>query len=148
MNFTECIENSSVKLDIEGKTKNDIIIELVDMLYGAGKIEDRDSVLKAVFDREQQMSTGLQFGVAMPHGRTDTIEKMVVAIGLKKDGADFDSLDGKKSKIFVMTVSSVLHADEHIEFLGAISSVLMHSSARKSLLRVRSKEELVDILVG
>ncbi len=147
MNFTECLEDCYVKFDIVGEAKSDVITELVDLLVAADKIKDRDAVLKAVFDREQQMSTGLQFGVAMPHGKSDTVEKMLVVIGLKKKGVDFDSLDGKPSKIFIMTVSSVLHANEHIEFLAAISSMLMRSSVRKALLKVETKQELLDVLV-
>ena len=148
MNFTECLENSCVRFDIVGETKNDIITELVDLLDSADKIKDRDSVINAVFDRERQMSTGLQSGVAMPHGKTDTVDKMVVAIGLKKGGVDFDSLDGKPSEIFVMTVSSVLRANEHIEFLGEISRVFQHSSIRKSILKVRNKKELIELMIN
>lgn len=148
MNFVECLENSCVKLDIAGVTKSDIITELVDLLYKDSKIKDREAVLKVVFDREEQMSTGLQFGVAMPHGKTDTVDEMVVAIGLKKEGVDFDSLDGKPSKIFVMTISSVLHANEHIDFLSAVSNVLTHSSKRKAVLKVKSKQELINIMAN
>jgi PTS system nitrogen regulatory IIA component len=146
MNFTECLENSSVKLEIEGETKNDIITELVDLLYSEGKIKDRAEVLKVVFDRERQMSTGLQYGVAMPHGKTDTVDRMVVAIGLKKEGVDFDSLDGKPTRIFTMTISSSLHANEHIEFLAAVSSVFTHSSKRKDVLKVKNKKELIKLM--
>ena len=148
MDFIEYLDNSCVEFNIAGEAKSDIITELVDLLDKGGKINDREAVLKSIFDREQQMSTGLQSGVAMPHGKTDTVDKMVVAVGLKKDGVDFDSLDGKPSKIFVMTVSSVLHANEHIEFLGEISRVLMRSSIRKALLKVRSKQEFIELMIN
>lgn len=148
MNFTECLQNSCITLDIKSETKSEIITELVDLLDVAGKITDRAAVLKAVFEREEQVSTGLQLGVAMPHGKTVALREMIVAIGLKKGGVDFDSLDGKPSNIFVMTVSSVLNANEHIEFLGAVSSVLTHSAIRKSILKVQSREELIELLKG
>ncbi|MCK5528349.1 MAG: PTS sugar transporter subunit IIA [Kiritimatiellae bacterium] len=148
MNFAECLQNSCITLDIKGETKSEIITELVDLLDVAGKITDRAAVLKAVFDREEQVSTGLQLGVAMPHGKTVALREMIVAVGLKKGGVDFDSLDGKPSNIFIMTVSSVLNANEHIEFLGAMSSMLTHSAIRKAVLNSQSSQELIDVLKG
>ena len=83
-----------------------------------GQIEDKDTVLKAVLEREAQMSTGMQLGVAIPHCKTTAVDGIVTALAIKKEGVDFSSLDGELSKIFVMTVSSTLRAGPHIEFLA------------------------------
>jgi PTS system nitrogen regulatory IIA component len=140
------LRDGSVKLELEGETKEAVLRELVDLLFAEGKIRDRDSVLRAVLERERQMSTGMQYGVAIPHGKTDAVDGIVTAVALKRDGVDFRSLDGKPSKIFIMTISSTLRAGPHIEFLAEISRVLMRPSVRKRLLKAQSQEEILGIL--
>ncbi len=147
MELSEYLKNSSVTLDIKSDKKEDIISELVNLLYEDKAIADKANILESVLDRESQMSTGLQSGIAMPHGRTSAIDKMVVAIGIKKDGVDFDALDGKPSKIFIMTISPVLQVDEYMEFLRAISNILMHSTVRNALLKAKNREELINIIL-
>lgn len=148
MDYAECLRNGCVKLDIAGETKEEIINELVDLLYKEGKIKDKEPILKAVLDREQQMSTGMQYGVAIPHAKTDAVDGIVTAVALKKSGVDFASLDGKPTKIFIMTVSSILRAGPHIEFLAEVSKVLMRPSMRKLLLKAKSRDEVLSILTG
>jgi len=146
MDYTQCLKDGCVKLDIAGETKAEITNELVELLFQEGKIKDKEPVLAAVLSREKQMSTGMQYGVAIPHGKTDAVEGVVTAVALKKSGVDFASLDGKPTHIFIMTISSTLRAGPHIEFLAAISKVLMRPSLRKRLLKAETREEILAIL--
>lgn len=146
MDYAQCLRNGCVKLEIAAGTKEEIIGELVDALVREGKIEDREAVLAAVLNRERQMSTGMQYGVAIPHGKTDAVEDVLTVVAIKRDGVDFASLDGKPARIFIMTVSSTLRAGPHIEFLAQVSKALMRPSVRKRLLEAETKEEILDIL--
>lgn len=146
MEYKKCLHEGCVKVDLESDDKAGIINEMVDLLVSEGKITDRDGVLKAVFDREAQMSTGMQYGVAIPHGKSMNVDEVVTAVALKKEGVDFESLDGKASRIFIMTISSPLRAGPHIEFLAEISKVLTRPSVRKRLLKARTRDEILEIL--
>jgi fructose-specific phosphotransferase system IIA component len=146
MNVKRLITEDAIILDLKGSTKDEIIREMIDFLVGIGRIKDRDAALKAVLEREQKMSTGMQHGIAIPHGKTDTVDKLVTALAMKRVGVDFGSMDGKPSTIFVMTLSSVSRTGPHIQFLSEISQVLNDPLKRERLLQAQSAKEAVEIL--
>ena len=148
MNLRKVIEPETVWVDLKADTKQGIIEEMIDRLVAAGKIKDRDAVLAAVMDRESKMSTGMQNGVAIPHGKTDAVESLVVAFGLNKQGVDFDSMDGSPCTIFIMTLSPITRAGPHIQFLAEISRLISQPAERERLLAATTHGEIYEILTG
>lgn len=148
MNLRKLLSEDAIILELKGNTKSEIIQEMVDLLVAKGRIKDRDAALKAVLDREQKMSTGMQHGIAIPHGKTDSVEKLVTAMAFKKSGVDFGSMDGKPSTIFVMTLSSVSRTGPHIQFLSEISQVLNDPERRERLLQARDSAAVLEILTS
>lgn len=146
MNLKKIISLDSVWVDLKASTKPAIIEEMVDRLISAGKIDDRPATLEAIFEREAKMSTGMQNGVAIPHGKTDSAETLVVAVGLNKAGVDFDSMDGEPSTIFIMTISSTQRRGPHIQFLAEISRLISQSSFREKLLACKTHNEMYTLL--
>ena len=92
------------------------------------------------------MTTGMQDGIAIPHGKTDTVDELMIAIGLKPDGVNFDSMDEKPSTIFRMTLFPENQAGSHIQFLAEISKVLRDKNIREKLLSTNSADEIFKIL--
>jgi len=88
----------------------------------------------------------MQCGVAIPHGKTDTVDELLVAFALKKEGVDFDAIDGQPSSIFVMTISSTNSTGPHIQYLAEISKLLDVPSIRERILHVQNIDELISIL--
>lgn len=150
MDFKAVLRNGCYCLDLRGNTKQEVINEMVDMLIAGGKIpsEHREPVIKAIMDRERKMSTGVQHGVAIPHGKTELIDDLVSAVAIKREGIDFGALDGLPSRIFVMTVSSVLRTGPHLQYLAEISKLLNVPSLRERILNAASVDELLKILIG
>jgi PTS system nitrogen regulatory IIA component len=148
MNFKKILKSGAFSLHLEGNTKEDIIEEMIDMLVDSGAVKDRSATLEAVLERERKMSTGMQFGVAIPHGKTSTIDDLAVAFALKKEGVDFGSLDGQPSNIFIMTVSSTNRTGPHIQYLSEISKLLNSPLIRQRLLNAASVEEIMEILTS
>ena len=138
--------NGCFSLDLKSNTKEGIIEELIDMMVSSGQIKDRQAALEAVLEREKKMSTGMQQGVAVPHGKTGTVDDLFVAFGLKKEGVNFESIDGELSKIFVMTISSTNRTGPHIQYLSEISKKLNIASVRERLLNAVTADEIVNIL--
>lgn len=97
-------------------------------------------------DREATMSTGLANGVALPHGKSTTVPKLVAAFGLKPEGFDFKALDGQPSTLFVMVVSSITQASQHTQFLGELGRALMCPAVREKLLEVETIGGVADVL--
>jgi fructose-specific phosphotransferase system IIA component len=140
------IEPECIVLDLKGETKEAVITELVDLLAAQGKLEDRDQVLADVFQREKTMSTGMQHGIALPHGKTEGVLEMAVAVGIKKAGIDFESLDGEKSRLFILLVSPKKTSGPHIQFLAAIGAVLKDDVVREEVIAADSRELAATLL--
>ena len=148
MNLKKPLTVETISLDLKGATKEAILAEMVDLLVASGHIRDRDAVLKAVLEREKRMSTGMQNGIAIPHGKTDSVDCLVAALGIKRAGVDFGALDGQPSNIFVMTVSPDSRTGPHIQFLAEISRPLNDASVRSKLLAATSPDEVLHLLIG
>jgi len=131
-----------ITADLAGGTKRQIIEELVGLLDAAGMVGDRAVALGDVLDREESMSTGMQDGVALPHAKTAGVTIMCAAIGLKREGVDFQSLDGRPSRIFIMVLSPENSSGPHIQFLAGVSSLLNTAEARNALLECKTRDEI------
>lgn len=145
MNLKKLLGKENVFLDLKSSSKEDIIKEMIDRLVVSGKIKDRDAALEAVLTREKKMSTGMENGIAIPHGKTDSVDHLITAVALKKEGVDFDSMDGQASKIFIMTVSPLSRSGPHIQFLAEVSKLLKEPEARQMLLAARTVEEVIRV---
>jgi len=148
MNLRKLLVREVISLDLKGTSKEEIIQEMLDLLEQAGKLNNRKAAEKAILDRERKMSTGMQNGIAIPHGKTDSVESLIVSIGLKKEGVDFESLDGKPSVFFIMTLSPANRTGPHIQFLAEISRQLSDPSIREKILAAQNKDDVITILAG
>ncbi len=148
MNLKQVLDPQTIRLELAGTTKQSIIEELLDLLVKAGKLTDRAEALKAVLERESKMSTAIQNGVAIPHAKTDSVTELVTAIGLSPKGVNFESLDGKPSQIFIMTLSPKSKLGPHIQFLSSISQSLDDAAIRRTLLRAKTPQEVIDLLTA
>ena len=148
MNLKKALNRRAISLELKSSTKETVIEELVDLLVSAGMIKERGGVVTAVRNRESKMSTGMQYGIAIPHGKSDTVDSLVCAVGISRSGIDFDSIDGDSSKIFILTVSPINRTGPHIQFLAEISRLLNEEPVRNQLLHASSEEEVVRILTG
>ncbi|MDX9778583.1 MAG: PTS sugar transporter subunit IIA, partial [bacterium] len=127
--------------------KENIIRHLVDKLDELDLLIDREEVLKTVLEREKSMSTGMQNGIALPHGKTDAVKKMCMAVGLKPEGCDFQSLDGKPSRVFILVLSRKQTSDPHIQLLSEIGNKLYSLEAVEKLLKCTTQEEVWNFFV-
>ncbi len=137
----------AVRLELPGETKQQIIESLLDILMETGKVENRQTALDALLEREEKMSTGIENGIAIPHGKTEAVKELAACIGLKKEGGDFDSLDGKPSTIFIMTLSPKDKSGPHIQFLAEVSSLLKDEEGRNEILAAKTPKEVLDVII-
>ncbi len=148
MNIRKILTKEVISLDLQGTNKEQVIEEMLDILTAAGKVTNRKAAQKAIWDREKKMSTGMQNGIAIPHGKSDCVESLVVAVGVHKAGVDFESLDQQPAQFLIMTVSPANRTGPHIQFLAEVSRQLNDPSTRERILRAASKDEVIDILAG
>lgn len=143
MNLKKVLSADVIAMEIKADSKTDIIKELISILGKAGKIKDEESVLTAVLKREAQMSTGIQSGVAIPHGKCSEIEELVACIGIAKEGKEFQALDGQSSNIFVLTISPAHKTGPHVQFLAEISRLLTREEIRDEILSAKTQDDIL-----
>ena len=144
--FREALSPDCIVLNLKSTEKEAIITELVDTLNSKGLLTDRTQVLWDVLDREKSMSTGMQHGIALPHAKTEGVDRIVAALGLKPEGVDFKSLDGEPSRVFLLLVSPSKQAGPHIQVLASAAALLNDEIRRTDLLSAQSVEEAALIL--
>jgi phosphotransferase system HPr (HPr) family protein len=123
------------------------IVELIDLLVAQGKIkpEDRDGILASLKEREEEMSTGIGFGIAIPHASSDGIEEVVVAFGRSSQGIDFDALDDAPVKFVVLFIVPKNRFQTHLRALASIAKFLNGRSVRESLAAAKTADEILAI---
>ncbi len=146
MNLKTVLTTDTVNLHLKGTTKEAIIDELLDILVNAGKVKDKDAAKACVLDRERKMSTGMKHGIAIPHGKTDSVEDLVACLGISDNPVDFDSLDQEPCRIFIMTLSPVDKTGPHLQFLAEVSLLFKSAEKRQEILKSTDKSEVIKIL--
>jgi len=146
MILTQILQPTCVKVPLQGKDKDAVITELVDLLDANGFLQDRNTALEAVFVREQTRSTGIGCGIAIPHGKCKAVKEPIMAIGIARKPIDFQSIDGKPVTIFILLVSPTDQAGPHIQALARISRLMLDEQFKQSLEKANSTEEVYELL--
>ena len=126
------------------------IVELVDLLVDRGKVkpEDRELVLAALRQREETMSTGIGFGIAIPHASSDRVSEVVAAFGRSQDGIEFDSLDNAPVKFIVLFVVPKDQFQTHLRTLAAIAKFLNDRTVRDRLGSAEGATAIYEVFSG
>ncbi|WP_039658269.1 PTS fructose transporter subunit IIABC [Clostridium tyrobutyricum] len=146
MKITELLQRNTIKLNLESNTKSDVIEELVDILNSAGKLNDKEGYKKEILKREAEFSTGIGEGIAIPHAKTAAVKIPALAFGLKKDGLDYESLDGTNAQLFFMIAAPEGANNEHLDTLARLSSMLMNQEFKNNLLNAQSEYEVLGMI--
>ena len=146
LNLKELLSRDNILMNLETTTKEGIITEMIDRLVASGRITNRKAALKAIMEREKKMSTGMQNGIAIPHGKTNSVPDLVTALGIKPEGMDFESMDGLPSRIFIMTLSPVNRTGPHVQFLSEISRILENPDARSRIIQAPDADSILALL--
>jgi len=146
LNLKKFIKTNLICLSLQGKDKKSIIEELVEFAADRGAIFNKEMALQEVLERESTMSTGLDNGVAIPHAKCDASENIILVVGIKKDGVDFDSLDKQPTKFFFLIISPKSQAGPHIQLLAEIGMRMNHAEIRERLLTAKSPAEVMAVL--
>ena len=137
-----------IKTPLESRDKPDVLRELVQILKDADEIDDFETALKAVQEREDKMSTGLEKGIAVPHAKTDAVKSLKLAIGIAPGGIDFDSMDKEPSMLFFLLLAPPGQAGPHVEALAEIAKLAKSTSFCKALINADNAQEVVELMKG
>ena len=142
MNILDILSPKTVKAPLQAAEKQAAIYELVELLAEADLIDDADKLKAVVWEREEQRSTGIGEGLAIPHGKCDCAPKLAMAIGRPDQPIEFDSVDKKPVRLVVLLASPPDKTAEHIQALGKISRLMANAEFREATYAARTSEEL------
>jgi PTS system nitrogen regulatory IIA component len=148
MIITEHLNPKAISIDLKEETKEKVLEELTEILIDAGEVEekDKDSIIKVLLERESIGSTGIGYAVAIPHGKCEAVESVILAIGYSKKGVAFDSIDGKPVHLFFLLLTSPEQGQMHLKILARLSRFLKDKNFRESLMRAKNRDEIYEII--
>ena len=147
MNISEIITPSRIELNLTLRTKHELLEYLPGILLRNGDTDDIHEVRRVIFERERLMSTGIGYGIALPHGKTNSVKKTTAALITLSSAIDYDSLDGLPVQIIVMLVGKEDQVSTHLKLLSKISRLISSDSFRYYALNATKPEQIHKLLV-
>ncbi|HUI10271.1 MAG TPA: PTS sugar transporter subunit IIA [Bacteroidota bacterium] len=144
MKISDILTENLVATGLAGTSKNDIIDAMIDLVASSPKVMDKEKVRKAIFEREEIMSTGVGNGFAIPHGKTEAVADIVAAFAVTAQPIDYQSLDEKPVRLVFLLVGKDNLVGPHIKLLSRISRLMNKEEFRKRLLELKSPKEILE----
>ncbi len=144
--IADILDPACICLNMEAKDKVSALNQMVDLLALNGKVHDRATLATVILDRERLMSTGIGNGVALPHGKTNVVDRSMAALATLRTPIDFDALDDKPVSIILLLVGTEGNVGVHLRLLSRISRMVGSEQFRTSLLNTKSIENVMTLL--
>ncbi len=146
MKITQLITEETISLNLQANSKQEVIDELIHQLDQAGKLTDKNAFREAILQREEQSTTGIGEGIAIPHGKSRAVKTPAIAFGRSTEGVDYDTLDGEPAHLFFMIAASAGANNEHLQALSRLSTLLMDKAFRAKLLQATNKKQVLEAI--
>jgi fructose-specific phosphotransferase system IIA component len=142
----ELLDQDSIAMSLRSRTKDEVLGEMVDILDKTGKIKNKDAVLKSVMDRERIMTTGIGNGVGVPHCKTNAVDRLVAALGVSRDGIDFQAPDDEPARLIFILIAEQNNPGPHVRALARLAKLLSSKQVRDALLAAKTPDELLQTI--
>ncbi|MEN6384887.1 MAG: HAD-IC family P-type ATPase [Phycisphaerales bacterium] len=146
MNLSIFVSRQLVSAHLKSGTKEDVLAEITEQIYQAGKIKNKKEIYAKLLEREMQNSTGCGNGVAIPHARIKEIEEPILFVGVSKRGINFDSTDGKDVHLIILFLTPLLESGLHLKILSGIGTLLNDGILVQQIMQCSSDDELYHVL--
>lgn len=143
MPLAELLNEKNIIIPLKSCDRDSVIREMVEHMNAASYVQNVKIVIKSVLIREKMGSTGLDKGIAIPHARTHEVSDLCIALGISSKGIEYNSLDGKKSKLFFMILAPPDQSSQHIKILSEIAVI---SKNPEMLLNLHNANSIEDVL--
>jgi len=144
--ITDILDPACIQLNMEVKDKAEALHAMVELLARGGKVRDKAALTTVILERERLMSTGIGNGVALPHGKTNAVDRSMVALATLQSPIDFDALDDKPVSIILLLVGTEGNVGVHLRLLSRISRMVGSDQFRTALMNAKSVENVMSLL--
>ena len=146
MRITDLLSKDGIELNVNAKDKNDIINKMTKLMLKTGRITDLNAYTELVLKREEEGSTGVGEGIAIPHGKGDCVTEPGLVAMVVPNGVEYDALDGKPVNLLFMIAAPNTSDNVHLDVLSRLSTMLMDTEFKNKLISAKSKEEFLNII--
>ena len=146
MKLADFLDDTCVIADLQARTKEEVLAELIEPLKARWPGLDQEKILSVLLDREKLGTTGIGDGIAIPHGKLEGIQEVGLVVGRSLEGLDFKALDHKPCRIFFLVLAPEHVAGMHLRILAHISRLLQDVSFRQAFLDAPDKTTLCNLL--
>ncbi len=146
MKITDLLSSKTIDINAAALSKSDVIEKAVALISNSGVITDLETYKKGVYHREEESTTGIGEGIAIPHCKSDVVKAPALAAMVLKDGVDYDSLDGEKVNLLFLIAAPNTEDNVHLEVLARLSNLLMDENFKNDLINAKSIEEFLEVI--
>lgn len=146
MKLSEIVSEENINLNLEAVDKKEAFVKTAEIFYKNGVISSVDDYVKAVIKREDEFSTGIGYGLAIPHAKCSAVKKPAVAVVRLKNHIEYQSFDDEPIKMLFMIAVPEQGADEHIKILSTLSRKFMHEEFRNALKAAKTPSDIIAVL--
>lgn len=146
MNLLDLVSVECIRAPLKATEKRGVIDELVDVLAEAGRAGDAGALKQAVWAREQTRTTGIGHGLAIPHGKSESLAEPAIAIGKPEEPLEFEAIDGKPVRLVVLLASPVDRTSDHIQALAQVSRLMTGEAFRDQIYAASDSEAIMDLV--
>lgn len=144
MKITDLLDEKSIRLNATASSKKEALNQIINLINQTGNITNKDEYKEIVFKREEQGTTGIEEGIAIPHGKSSKVKKACLAAMVIPNGVDFESLDNKKVNLMFLIAAPETKDNIHLEVLSRLSALLMDENFREKLRRSKTPKEFLN----
>ena len=146
MKITDLLSEKAIELNVKAKDKNDIINKMTELMLKTGRITDVNEYKELVFKREEEGSTGVGEGIAIPHGKGNCVTEPGLVAMVVPEGVEYNALDGKPVNLLFMIAAPDTNSNVHLDVLSRLSTILMDADFKNKLISAKSKKEFLEII--
>lgn len=129
----------------DSKSRDEAIAEIVDTAHTQGFLQDKELFVKAIFEREKIVSTGIGLGVAIPHAKLANVDDFFIAVACLKNGVEWNAMDGQPVRIVFLIGGPDDKQTEYLQILSGLTMAIKDDARRKKIVNAQSKAEIVEV---
>ncbi len=146
MQIKDFLDKRAIEVKLKSQTKEEVLEELVSLLEKTKQIDNREDFLKVIQEREELGSTGIGYNIAIPHARSSAIKSLVGALGISKEGINFDALDKEPVHLFFLLGAPQNASGDYLKSLAIVSRFLRRKKAKQDLMEAETSKEVEEII--
>ena len=148
MKIQDLLQKNCILIDLKGNDKSEILTQMATYMASLFDLEESENIVRRIVERESEMSTGIGFGIAIPHARLSGIDRPYMIAGRSVQGLPFEPIDEQLVHLIFMMVSPTNTTTEHTQILSSLSRIMSYEEMRNCLFAADTPEKFLDAIIN